>query len=97
MNEEQIRQALAGVVDPELGLDVVALGLVYRAEQTEGGIEIDLTMTTPSCPLGEHMREEAERAIAAAFPGVRARVNLVWSPPWGPERMSAAAKTALGW
>ena len=97
MNDDPIRRALSSVVDPELGVDVVELGLVYRIQHTDGAIEVDLTMTTPSCPLGEHIREEAERALEDAFPGARVGVRLVWSPPWEPGRMSDAAKTALGW
>ena len=97
VTEEDVRRVLSSVIDPELGLDVVALGLVYKVDCSEDSVDVDLTMTTPSCPLGEHIRDEAERLLAEAYPNARVTVNLVWSPPWEPERMSDEAKAALGW
>ena len=97
MDEQGIRDALSKVLDPELGLDIVALGLVYRVEVHGNDVAVDMTMTTPSCPLGESIREDAERAIAKAFPGAKPNVSLVWSPPWDARRMSPEAKSALGW
>ena len=97
MDSEDVRRVLSNVIDPELGLDIVSLGLVYRIECQENAVEIDLTMTTPSCPLGEHIREEAERVVAERFPGTSVSVELVWSPPWEPARMSDEAKASLGW
>jgi metal-sulfur cluster biosynthetic enzyme len=97
MDAEDVRRVLSNVVDPELGLDIVSLGLVYRVDCKDKAVEIDLTMTTPSCPLGEHIREEAERKVAEAFPGTSVDVELVWSPPWEPARMSDEAKASLGW
>lgn len=95
---DRVRDALRGVIDPELGLDVVALGLVYGIVVGEGGeVEVKLTMTTPACPLGEQIVEDAERRLRAVE-GVRsARVELVWEPAWTPELMSAEARHALGW
>jgi metal-sulfur cluster biosynthetic enzyme len=96
--EGRARDALRGVIDPELGLDVVALGLVYGIDvSAEGEVEVKLTMTTPACPLGEEIVLDAERRLRAV-PGVRsAHVELVWEPAWTPERMSADARRALGW
>lgn len=89
--------ALREVIDPELGLDVVSLGLVYRLEVVDGEVAVDLTMTTPACPLGEQIVRDAEAQLAAV-PGVTAvRIALVWEPPWSPERMSDQAKEELGW
>jgi metal-sulfur cluster biosynthetic enzyme len=94
---ERVRAVLRDVVDPEVGLDVVALGLVYGIEAREGDVRVELTLTTPACPLGEQIAADAERRITA-LPGVaRAQVELVWDPPWTPERMSDAARRALGW
>lgn len=85
------------MLDPELGISVVDLGLVYRLEADAGAIDVDLTMTTPACPLGEHIARQAEARLAA-LPGVtHATVRLVWEPPWTAERMSPAAREALGW
>ena len=89
--------ALRTVIDPELGLDVVALGLVYGVDVRDRDVTVMLTMTTPACPLGEQIVEEAERCLLAVD-GVRnATVNLVWDPPWTPDRMSEEARQALGW
>lgn len=95
---EQIREALRLVVDPELGMNVVDLGLVYSVEVRDGEARVALTMTSPTCPLGESLREEAEAAIRQNVPGVASvSVDLVWDPPWDPSRMSAAARERLGW
>jgi metal-sulfur cluster biosynthetic enzyme len=92
-----VLEALRDVIDPELGLDVVALGLVYAVEGDGPRVRVDLTMTTAACPLGEQLAAEAEERVRAV-PGVcEAEVRLVWDPPWGPERMTAAARAALGW
>lgn len=95
---DRARDALRGVIDPELGLDVVALGLVYGVVVSESGdVEVKLTMTTPACPLGEQIVEDAERRLRAVD-GVRsAHVELVWEPAWTPELMSSEARRALGW
>lgn len=91
-------EALRGVVDPEVGVNVVDLGLVYRIAREEGSIAVDLTMTSAACPMGEMIVAEAEAALARALPaGVAPRIALVWDPPWTPERMSEKAKSALGW
>lgn len=89
--------ALREVIDPELGLNVVDLGLVYGVEVQASRVHVRLTMTTAACPLGEQIVEEA-KARLGALPGVSdVQVELVWDPPWTPERMSQAAKRALGW
>lgn len=89
--------ALRLVDDPELGIDIVSLGLIYELRIDVDFAQVALTMTTPSCPLGEHIRVEAARALAAV-PGLAgAEVCLVWEPPWGPERMSRDARASLGW
>lgn len=94
--ERACYKALEAVVDPELGLDVVSLGLVYRLEVREGEVQLDMTMTSPGCPVADQLLLEANNALLKV-PGVeKARVNLVWSPPWSPEMMSLEAKMALG-
>jgi metal-sulfur cluster biosynthetic enzyme len=94
---ERVLAALQQVIDPELGLDVVALGLVYGVEVSGPVVRVRLTMTTPACPLGEQIVRDAEMRLGA-LPGVAdVRVDLVWDPPWTPERMSAEAKETLGW
>jgi metal-sulfur cluster biosynthetic enzyme len=95
-SERACYEALEQVVDPELGLDVVSLGLIYRISVRDGEVEMDMTMTSPGCPVAEQLLLEANNALLKV-PGVeRARVNLVWSPAWTPEMMSLEAKMALG-
>ena len=97
MTEEDIRDALREVIDPELGIDIVDLGLVYGIEVAGNDVRVALTRTTPSCPLGELISDEAEAAIRARVPGVDAcQIDLVWEPPWSPDRMSEAALRLLG-
>lgn len=96
MNED-ILAALKAVIDPELGINIVDLGLVYEAARTANGIDIALTMTTPACPLGEMMREEIKLVLGDRFPDTPAvRVELVWDPPWTPELMSEESRRQLG-
>ena len=84
----QALEAMGNVVDPELGIDVVALGLIYDVDVTDGRITVSMTLTTPGCPVSEQLPAEVEAAIAAAFPGMRVDVQVVWDPPWTPDRMT---------
>lgn len=94
---EIVRDALREVLDPEIGLDVVSLGLVYGVEIDGGIVRVALTMTTAACPLAETIVLDAQQRIEA-LPGVEhAEVRLVWEPPWTPERMSDEAREELGW
>lgn len=88
--------ALERVIDPELGLDVVRLGLVYDMRQTEGRLEVDMTLTTPGCPVSEQLPREAEEALAAALPELDVELRVVWDPPWTPARLSPEAMELLG-
>lgn len=96
MNNSDILQALKAVTDPEIGLSIVDLGLVYRAEYGPEGIEVRLTLSTPSCPLGEMIVEEVRQVLQAKFAHAPAiHVELVWDPPWTAGRMSKAARQIL--
>ena len=96
MNDHDVLQALRGVNDPELGINIVDLGLVYRAERKPDGVEVALTMSTPSCPLSEMLMEEAREALRVRFTQAPAiRIELVWDPPWTPDRMSEAGRSQL--
>jgi metal-sulfur cluster biosynthetic enzyme len=92
---EQVRQALKQVYDPEVGFNIVDLGLVYGIEAEDGKVKIAMTMTTPGCPATSYI-EDGVREVAGQVPGVRqVEVELVWSPPWTPAMMSEAAKMYL--
>ncbi len=94
---EAVVAALRGVLDPEVGVNVVDLGLIYGIDVDGGRVRVRMTMTSPACPLGEQIAAEAEER-ARAVPGLdEVAVELVWDPPWGPERMAPAARQALGW
>jgi metal-sulfur cluster biosynthetic enzyme len=96
--EAALREALTAVIDPEVGLNIVDLGLVYAIRLAGECIEIDLTMTTPSCPMGSMIAEEARRIVAGQVPaGTAIAVNLVWDPPWSPAMMSERAREHFGW
>ena len=96
MMDERILSVLRGVDDPEVGVNIVELGLVYEAVWSDAGIRVALTATSRSCPLGEQMMEEAHILLSDAFPQAPyIVVDLVWAPAWGPERMSDAARQQL--
>jgi metal-sulfur cluster biosynthetic enzyme len=88
--------ALGQVWDPELGLDVVSLGLVYDVRADGDAVDIDMTLTTPGCPVSEQLPAEAEQAVRDALPGVQVTVHVVWDPPWTPERLTPMALEQLG-
>lgn len=93
---EVVLGALGSVWDPELGVDVVSLGLVYDVRVAEGRVEVDMTLTTPGCPVSEQLPAEAEAAVRAALPGDEVAVHVVWDPPWTPERLTPVALERLG-
>jgi metal-sulfur cluster biosynthetic enzyme len=92
---EQARRALHGVVDPELGLDIVDLGLVYAIREEGGGVAVEMTLTTPGCPVSESLPVDATRVLEAVL-GVPVRVDVVWDPPWTPDRIDPGAAPTLG-
>jgi metal-sulfur cluster biosynthetic enzyme len=92
-----IRNALRGVVDPELGVNIVDLGLVYRIEVDGARAAIAMTMTTPACPLVDYLKELVTSAIAEHVPTVTdVEIVIEWEPPWEPGMMSDVARRQLG-
>jgi metal-sulfur cluster biosynthetic enzyme len=96
--EESVREALKHVVDPELGINIVDLGLVYDVEiSEEGAISIEYTLTTMGCPIGP-LIEHQMQSFLENVPGVTSvEAEMVLRPPWTPEMMSEEAKAALGY
>jgi metal-sulfur cluster biosynthetic enzyme len=91
VTSEQVHRALKDVYDPELGLSVVALGLVYGIDVTEGRVRVTMTLTTPGCPIHDALLQWVRQAVIA-LPGVEdVEVILTFDPPWTPERMTPAA------
>lgn len=96
MSDPDVLQVLREVNDPEIGINIVDLGLVYRAERKRDGIEVELTLSTPSCPMSEMLVEEAREVLRTRFADAPSiHVELVWDPPWTPDRMSEAARAQL--
>ena len=92
---ERARTVLRQVVDPELGLDIVDLGLVYDVRQEADGLIVEMTLTTPGCPVSESLPAEACHTLESTL-GVPVRIVVVWDPPWTPDRIDPAAAAALG-
>ncbi|MEI8165676.1 MAG: metal-sulfur cluster assembly factor, partial [Chloroflexales bacterium] len=94
ITEEMVRAALKNVVDPEIGLDIVNLGLVYRIEVSDEGrkVDIDMTLTTPACPAGPQIMNQAKReveSLSAVYKHLEeVQIHLVWTPFWNPSLMS---------
>ncbi len=95
--EQQAWEALRQVYDPELGLDVVNLGLIYRLQLEGPHAFVEMTLTTRGCPLHDALQAAVEQALLG-LPGIeRVSVKLTWEPPWTPARLSPEARKALGW
>jgi metal-sulfur cluster biosynthetic enzyme len=97
-DESAVLDALRGVDDPEAGMNIVELGLVYAVNIGADRIDVDMTMTTPACPVTESLVEQARSAIEAIVPAATAvEVHLVWEPIWNPSMMSGTAREFFGW
>ena len=96
--DEVILRALNEVEDPELGIGIVDIGLIYRAEWTETGIEVDVTTTVLSCPYAASLRKRIDKLLRQRFSDASSiLVQLVFDPPWALHRLSDDAREALGW
>lgn len=97
-DDEAVREALRQVDDPEAGMNIVDLGLVYGVEVTSDTVHVDMTMTTAACPMADMIMDQARNVIAAIMPkGTNVDVRLVWDPPWTPDKMTGIAKEHFGW
>jgi len=93
---EEVTDALTEVIDPELGLDFVELGLIYEVEVEGGAVDVTFTLTSPGCPIGPQVTEQIEEFVSE-LPGVdEVRPHMTFDPTWSPDRMSEDAKFALG-
>ena len=97
-DEESVRDALREVNDPEVGMNIVDLGLVYDVEVSPVRVRVTMTMTSPTCPMGDYLVDSVRDAVRRAAPEVPdVEVKLVWDPPWTPERMNEDARKFFGW
>jgi len=93
---DEVENALTNVIDPELGLDFVELGLIYGIEVDGGNVHVTFTLTSPGCPIGPQVSEQIDEFVSE-LEGVEAvESSMVFTPAWTPERMSEDAKFALG-
>lgn len=93
----EVHTVLRGVLDPEIGINIVDLGLVYEVERFDRGLKVVLIMTTPACPLGSHIVQEAEHALRNALPSLeQVEVRLNQDIAWTTDLMSEAARQQLG-
>ena len=98
VTKEEVTEILKTVVDPEVGISVIDLGLVYDINVVDGKkVFVNMTLTTPGCPMAQVIAKDAERALSQIEGIEVAQVNLVWEPPWTPDMMTDDAKRMLGW
>ena len=97
-DEGELRDALRQVLDPEAGMNIVDLGLVYGIDSSADGVRVELTMTSAACPLADLIVDDVRAALAPLLPPqLPLDVQLVWDPPWTPERMTDLAREHFGW
>jgi metal-sulfur cluster biosynthetic enzyme len=96
VTREEVLDALRVVEDPELGMDVVELGLVYDAEVDGAHVKVTFSLTSMGCPVGPMIQEQIVETVEALAGVEQCEPDLVWDPPWTPERMSEDAKFILG-
>ena len=94
---DDVEEALTNVIDPELGLDFVELGLVYGIEVDGGDVEITFTLTSPGCPIGPQVSDQMKEFVGELDGVENVNPNMTFSPPWTPDLMSEDAKFALGY
>jgi len=97
MLRPRVIEALSSVYDPEIPVNIYELGLIYGVDiSVEGAVTVRMTLTAPACPAAQSLPVEVEQKVAA-LPGVSGvKVDIVWDPPWGPDKMSEAARLQLG-
>jgi metal-sulfur cluster biosynthetic enzyme len=97
LTEDDVMDALSNVIDPELGLDFVELGLIYGVSISDGNVHVTFTLTTPGCPIGPQVNEQIEEFVGELDAVKTVESEMVFTPPWSPEMMSEDAKFALGY
>ena len=95
-DETALLEALKQVIDPELMINIVDLGLVYSIDQEEDKVKVEMTLTSPACPAGPQLVQQSKLAIEKVEGVKEAEIKLVLSPPWSPDRMTDEARDQLG-
>ena len=94
---DEVQDALSNVIDPELGLDFVELGLIYEIEVDGGNVNVTFTLTSPGCPIGPQVSEQIDEFVSELDGVQNVRSHMTFNPPWTPDAMSEDAKFALGY
>lgn len=94
---EELWGELREVIDPEIGINIVDLGLVYDLEVDEAAITVTMTMTTPACPLGPYLEEAVESVLGPVAGARLVQVHITFDPPWTPEAITPEGRGLLGW
>ena len=97
VTKAQVREALKRVIDPEIGINIMDLGLIYDVKVENDVAHILMTLTVPGCPLANMLTQQAEKAVRAVEGIKDVKLELTWDPPWNPKMMSEDAKRKLGW
>jgi metal-sulfur cluster biosynthetic enzyme len=97
ITEESARAALTKVLDPEIGINIVDLGLIYGLAVSPERIAVTMTLTSPTCPMGDLLLDEVEAALKCLAPSAEIDLEVVWEPPWSAEKMSPEAREQFGW
>lgn len=93
VTESSIRQVLSQIIDPEVGANIVDMGLIYNIQLTPTEVNIEMTMTSPACPMGDMILDDIDQTLRHYLPeGMTHGVHVVWEPPWDPSKMSAALR-----
>jgi metal-sulfur cluster biosynthetic enzyme/Fe-S cluster assembly iron-binding protein IscA len=96
--EEKVREALKNIYDPEIPMNIIDLGLIYGMDwDAAGGLTIRMTMTSPGCPVVEELTQEVARTARTASGVENVQVEVVWEPPWGPDKMTDFARRQFGY
>ena len=100
MKNEELKEQIVGVLktvrDPEIPVDIHSMGLIYGIELDGGEVRIEMTLSTPNCPVAESLPNEVKEKVAALDGVDTVQVNLVWDPPWTVEKLSEAARLEMG-
>jgi metal-sulfur cluster biosynthetic enzyme len=96
LTHEQVLESLKQVIDPELFVNVVDLGLIYKVDIQDKTVSLDMTMTSPACPAGPQLVAQSKKAIESLEEGTQANIQIVLTPPWTPDRMTESARDQLG-
>lgn len=96
ITEEQVKQALSQVIDPEINIDIVNLGFIYNIDINGSDVIVDMTLTTKGCPMHQVLGQRAVAALNSIEGVGKVGIKMVWDPPWSPKMMSDEAKQKLG-